>query len=116
MSVEAVACVYAVTEMPMSGEDREEVHGTFTDLAMAMVMFNALVEKQSGRGRYYTGSDVCRGEPEDGRGGAYAVQRLPLTCRPGMAVVEVGKTPTYGNMSPKALEAWDRAARKAEPV
>lgn len=89
MSEVAVACVYAVTEMPMSGDDREEVHGTFTDLAMAMAMFNALVEKQSGRCRYYTSSDVCRVEPEDGRDSAYAVQRLPLTCRPGMSVVEV---------------------------
>lgn len=86
---DGVACVYAVTEMPMSGEDREEVHGTFTDLAMAMVMFNTLVEEKSGRCRYYTGSDVCRVEPEDGRGSAYAVQRLPLTCRPGMALAEI---------------------------
>lgn len=89
MSAWEVSYVYVVTEMPMSGDDREEVHGTFTDLAMAMVMFNTLVEKQSGRCRYYTGSYVCRVKPEDGRGSAYAVQRLPLTCRPGMAVVEV---------------------------
>jgi hypothetical protein len=32
-----------------------------------------------------------------------------------MFLAEVGKAPTYGNMSPKALEAWDRAARKEEP-
>ena len=115
MSVEAVTHVYVVTELPMSGDDREEVHGLFTDLHMAMVLFNTLAEKQSGRCRYYIGSDVCRVEPEDGRDSAYAVTRYELTCRPGMFLAEVGKAPTYGNMSPKALEAWDRAARKEEP-
>ena len=89
MSGKAVTHVYAVAELPMSGDDREEVHGLFTDLHMAMVLFNTLVGKLSGRWRYYTGSDVCRVEPEDGKGSAYAVTRYELTCRPGMAVVEV---------------------------
>jgi hypothetical protein len=89
MSGEAVTHVYVVTELPMSGDDREEVHGLFTDLHMAMVLFNTLAEKQSGRCRYYIGSDVCRVEPEDGRDSAYAVTRYELTCRPGRLLAEV---------------------------
>lgn len=89
MSVEAVTHVYAVAELPMSGDDREEVFGIFTDLHMAMVLFNAQVEKLSGRCRYYIGSDVCRVEPEDGKGSAYAVTRYELTSRPGRLLTEV---------------------------
>ncbi len=90
MSGEAVTHVYAVAELPMSGDDREEVFGIFTDLHMAMVLFNTLVEKLSGRCRYYTNSgDLLRVEPEDGKGSAYAVTRYELTSRPGRLLTEV---------------------------
>ena len=121
MSIERMhAYVLQETGVEGLGSRSFKVHGVYLDLFMAMMELRKLVQGQEEFCPHYfsRGFDVVEVKFAEGRrtGDSYIIERIPITASPGRFLAEVGKTPTYGNMSPKAMEAWDRAVSKEEPV
>jgi hypothetical protein len=104
--------VFVVMEIDESAEERPVIHGIFTDLYMAMTVFNTAVGGYTHpySKQYFSGRDVAHVEVTDGprRGLCWVVERIPVTTRPDMRLTE-GPGFTFGVHSGAALEAMDKA-------
>jgi hypothetical protein len=107
--------VYLVFEILEDADERPVIHGVFTDLHMAMCVFNLSVRQQPGQKNYFSDEgDVARVEVANGpcKNRCWIVERVPLTTLPDMSVTEHRPRPAgYGAMSPAALDAWDKAGK-----
>lgn len=104
--------LFVVMELHESSDERPVIHGIFTDLYMAMTVFNTAVSGYTHpySKQYFSGGDVARVEVTDGprRGLAWVVERIPVTTRPDMRLSEAPGF-TFGIHSGAALEAMDKA-------
>lgn len=108
----AIKYLFLVMELHESPDERPVIHGIFTDLYMAMTIFNTAVSSFTypSSKQYFSGGDVARVEVADGprRGLCWVIERIPVTTRPDMRLTE-GPGFTFGVHSGSALEAMDKA-------